>query len=75
MGFGYVFGATPVVMKSANLRLKLLNFSGGRPNQGSPLKFEVVYPLVIFFDRGFFEIFQRIFLSSNIQTIIFNPVS
>jgi hypothetical protein len=46
------------------LWLKLMYFSGGRPNRDSPLKFGAAYRLVIFFDCGFCkDFFEDIFTS------------
>jgi hypothetical protein len=70
MGFGYVFRAT-LVVESASLLLKLFEFSAGRPNRVSPLKFGASYLLVIFFDS---EIFLKDFFPTDIQAIIFNPI-
>jgi hypothetical protein len=38
-------------------------YSGGRPNRRSPLKFRAAYSLVIFFNSEFLMLYFRIFLS------------
>jgi hypothetical protein len=73
MCFGYLLGATPARESTSLSRLKLFEFFGGRPNQGSPRKFGGAFPLLIVFKYAFFAyfFFEKLYFPSNVQTIIF----